>query len=83
MRTQDLAKAVAESSISALSDFMNKKTASRLLQYCQHTGCDGKTPAVTVRKIAGFDTWFCEKHLDDYDKLVDKMVKLMAKHKRS
>ena len=82
MKTESMAKAVAESSISTISSFVNNKTASRSLQYCQHTGCDGKTPAVAVRNVAGFDTWFCGAHLEEYDKIVDEMVKLMASHRR-
>ena len=82
MKTDDLAKTVAESSISVLASFMNNKTASRPLQYCQHTGCGSKTPAVAVRNVAGFDTWFCEMHLEEYDKLVDEMAILMAKNRR-
>ena len=82
MKTDDLVEADAESFISVLASFINNKTASRPLQYCQHTGCDGKTPAVAVRNVAGFDTWFCEMHLEEYDKLVDEMAILMAKNRR-
>ena len=82
MKTDDLAKTVAESSISVLASFMNNKTASRPLQYCQHTGCGSKTPAVAVRNVAGFNTWFCVTHLEEYDKIVDKMVMLMTSHRR-